>query len=434
MRRLFSLSTLALWFLFLASRFYIYQNPPLYYSDVTADYERYANIWRYGLTPYTEHLYEYPPATIPLLSVPLELDQRGIGKYYPNYRAQILVIDVAFFGFLWATMLRLPWKKKTAQESLLIYIGLTTLAKDFYYEGIDLAFTASMTASLVVPVWSTTKSTIGQIVGWTLFWLSTAIKFLTLPLGPLMGLLYHRSMLKTLLAGTLGFLLIWGAPLALYRSSLQVSFVHNNARPIKYASFPAHIIRWIDVFTDSEQQLQKAPDFPYQGPVSTTTTKLVKITFPTSLVVFLIWMGTRYLNVTDSKLSLSPVAMYKTAITFLSNPHQLTQDSKVFFGLKMYGVYIFVLFLGAKIFSQPFHIWYMPVLVLLPWNKKVFSIVVGLATVMILLDTTTLLAVSTEHTAGPVPLQLIRDVFRFIPMIGLLGLIARNHNQRAQDS
>ena len=41
--------------LFIASRVYVFLNPPLYYSDVTADYERYANIWRYGLTPYLEH-------------------------------------------------------------------------------------------------------------------------------------------------------------------------------------------------------------------------------------------------------------------------------------------------------------------------------------------------------------------------------------------
>jgi len=52
---------------FFLGRFYVLNNPPPYYSDVNHDYQRYANMWHYGLTPYLKHFYEYPPATLPIL-------------------------------------------------------------------------------------------------------------------------------------------------------------------------------------------------------------------------------------------------------------------------------------------------------------------------------------------------------------------------------
>lgn len=400
--------------LFLLSRWYVFENGPKYYSDVKADYERYANMWRYGLTPYLKHLYEYPPATIPLLSLPLTLDQAGIGKYYPNYRAQIMLLDVAFFIYLIFIIQKIPWLEKRWVEVLLFYIVLTTLSKEFLYEGLDLVFTACATISITLAILIKQKNFIIQVLIWFFFWLSTSIKFLTLPLiAPLFLLITSGTLTKRILACVIGFLLVWGLPLALYRSSLQVSFVHNGNRPIKYAAFSAHIIRWVNSFTHTEQQRMVAPDFEYQGPVSEQVTAINKIVFPAGLLILLFYF-TYYIHTKIAPLpvNLGEIKKFLTA-TGTANPKRI-----VAFGLLFYSVYIFYLFIFAKIFSQPFHIWYIPPLILFPFaNKKTWYSVILLCILMIMLDLTTWLHVKGNYMVfGKIEAGLLRDVFRFVPM------------------
>lgn len=412
--------------LFIGSRWFIYQNPPPYYSDVKADYERYANMWRYGTPPYLKHLYEYPPATIPLLSIPLSLDQAGIGKYYPNYRAEILVIDCLFFAYLCFITARIPWLKNRRIESLLFYIVLTTLAKDFFYEGIDLAFTACATISFTLMYFmpkekQSTKGIALETLIWIFFWLSVSIKFLTLPLMvPLFLLLHRGKWIQQLGTFFIGFLIIWGIPLAMYRSSLQVMFVFNNSRPIKYASFPAHLIRWANSFTHSEQQRMVAPDFAYEGPLSTKITSINKTVFP-FIILATIWSMGLYLYrkmTSDKKIDLQTIQQ------FILTPKDLNNNSKVSVMLWFYVLYIFILFVSAKIFSQPFHIWYMAPIIILPFRKKnVWYLSIGLCVLMILLDMTTLLHIKDNFLLfGNVEIALIRDTFRFIPMFIFLIL------------
>lgn len=411
-------------FLFVISRWFIFSNPPPYYSDVKADYERYANMWRYGTPPYLKHLYEYPPATIPMLSIPLSLDQAGYGKYYPNYRTEILLIDAIFFGYLVWLVGKIPWLNKRQFESLLVYIILTTLAKDFFYEGIDLAFTASATISFTLlyfisPKRTAFKNMLIETVIWTFFWLSVGIKFLTLPLALPLALFLHRGKIVQQI-GTciIGFFIVWGLPIAIYRSSLQVMFVHNNDRPIKYASFPAYLIKWANVFTHSEQQHMVAPDFEYQGPVSTQVTKINKAVFPVIIITTILAMTTLIVLKTFElrKLSLSTVQEY------FFHPKKLSEQTQLSLMLWFYTIYIFVLFVSAKIFSQPFHIWYIAPLVLLPFKKKSgWYFVIALCTLMILLDMTTLLHIKNNFLVfGVVEIGLIRDMFRFIPMFIIL--------------
>ncbi len=404
--------------IFLLSRAFIYAHPPKNYSDVKADYERYANMWRYGLTPYRKHLYEYPPATIPLLSWPLDLDQSGVGKYYQNFRTEILIIDVTFFAFLLATMKKkLPWMKTRWVSAALVYIALTTLAHDFFYEGIDLAFTAATFASFFAFVWiKDPDSWLGQIISWTFFWLSTAIKFLTLPLSVPLFLVFRGPLWKRVTAAAIGFFTIWIIPLALYGSSLSVSFVYNLGRPIKYAAFPAYIIQVINAFTHTEIQHHQVPDFEFMGPISNLITTMDKVVFPVTIGLALI---------------LSAFALYhaflkgkwgsasKILQTFL-NPPTLDPIQRLRYLLGSYGIYVFALFLTAKTFSQPFHIWYFPLLIIYPFaTDKKRWIAFMLALLMVLIDMTPYLYVPSQF-------QLVRDAFRFIPMIVLLWIFVQD--------
>ena len=407
---------LGLIILFALSRFFIFFNPPCCYSDVTADYERYANMWRYGLEPYYEHLYEYPPATIPVLSLPLELDQQGIGKYYSNYRLQILIVDTIFFVFLLFTVKRLAekwdWFEQHWAFGVIAYILLSTAAKNFWYEGLDLLFTATITTSFMIWVWLDPRKLLTKIISWTFFWLSTAIKFLTAPLLIPLGLLLHNDLKKNILAVTIGFILIWGVPLVYYRSALSVSFYHNNARPIKYASFPSHIIQWINTYTHTEEQVQMAPDFEYVGPVSSRVTAANKVVFPLALLLFLIW---------SSFLILKSDFHLKNLPKLVLQGKKLSPPDQFFIALRTYGLYVFTLFLTAKIFSQPFHIWYLPLIALLPLKRKSFFVFYGAFALMVLLDTTETFRVGTELQIWQgIPLKMIRDSLRFVPMIYLL--------------
>lgn len=385
---------LIVFLLFIASRIFIWLTPPPHYSDVKADYERYANMWYYGLTPYREHLYEYPPATIPLLLFPLILDQKGIGKYYPNYRAQILIIDIAFFIFLSLSLNRLI-KTKKKYFILSSYIFLTSLCRAFFYEGIDLAFTASICVSFLILLWKNPNKLLTKFLIWAFFWLSTAIKFITFPLIVPLYLITKTNLKKDVQAIYFGFLTVWAIPLLIFRSSLSASFAYNLSRPIKYASFPAHIIRWIDFFTNTETQINKAPDFQFTGPISQIITQINKYLFPLMIFLFLFWA------VKKTKAKLTNVKN-KTLLLF-----------------QIYLIYLFILFLAAKTFSQPFHIWYLaPVSLLasyLPRKKTILAL--GLVILMLLLDMTEILHIPPHlQIINGFPFAILRDTFRFLPM------------------
>lgn len=416
MRNFFSKKVLIalIFVIFLLSRWYVFENGPKYYSDVTADYERYANMWRYGLTPYLKHLYEYPPATIPLLSIPLTLDQAGIGKYYSNYRTEILILDTAFFIYLIFIVQKIPWLEKRWLEVLLFYIVLTALSKEFLYEGLDLVFTATTTVATTLAILLKQKNFVLQTAIWFFFWLSTAIKFLTLPLvAPLFLLLNSGTLTKRILACALGFMLVWGVPIALYRSSLQVSVIHNNNRPIKYAAFSAHIIRWVNSFTHTEEQRMVAPDFEYQGPVSDQITAINTVVFPIGLLFVLVYF-IYYIHTKIAPLPLSVEQLKK----YFSTEAKLNAKRTVAFGLLFYSLFIFYLFIFAKIFSQPFHIWYIPPLILFPFvSKKTWYSVMALCILMIMLDLTTWLHIKNNFLVfNTIEIALLREATRFIPM------------------
>ena len=222
---------------FFISRIYILLNPPPNYSDVFHDYRRYAEMWASGIVPYFQHLYEYPPATLPVLYLPEVLNRLNIGHYYQNYRLQIFLFDLVISVFVTGAILKLKTKPINKILAIIFYNLAPAIAKDFFYEGIDWLFIGSYALALIYlskKFWF-----------WLLFWLSTAIKLLTAPLAVVFAGKDWKKILIT-------FVLIWGLPLAIFRSSLGVMFVYNNARGIKYAAFPSFVVETVNYFTHTE--------------------------------------------------------------------------------------------------------------------------------------------------------------------------------------
>lgn len=394
---------LTFWLLtFCLSRIVVLTHPPYTqegggYSDVKQDYERYANMWRYGLTPYYEHLYEYPPATIPLVYLPLEIDQLGVGFYYLNYRVEIFLFELVLFLAIAYTLLFTCSQFKLSWLGLSFYILAGMIAKDYWYEGIDLVFAGMLTLSFLWRLkWGHSRM-MAKLGFWTLFWLSTSIKFLTLPLLIPLALNRLHDWRKELVAIMLGFVLVWGFPLAYFRSSIAVMFVVHLQRPLKYGSFGTFVIKAINDYTKTEVQTDIKPHFPIVGPVSTVVERSVAIVYPLAM---LLWLGG------------SVLMLYKRQWRFATKE----QTFVYFIGISL--TYMYTTFLAAKIFSSPFHLWYIPLLSLFPYkSKKLALISMSLAIFMLLLDTTTWIPQSNTLIFGSTPLVRLRDGLRF----GLMG-------------
>ncbi|MDH5533891.1 MAG: hypothetical protein OEX81_05720 [Candidatus Pacebacteria bacterium] len=394
------LSLILILFLFILSRFYIYKYWPTNYSDVRTDYERYARMWNYGLIPYTHHMYEYPPLTIPLVALPLKYEHLGV-NYYHNYRFEVMVVDITFFIFLVASVYKLFKKDHLIKKIsiILFYILITSLAKNFFYEGLDLIFMSSIFTSFLLFIWLNTKKMLGKTLVWLFFWISTAIKFLTLPLMIPIFLIIYSDWKKDISSFLTGFILIWGIPIIIFRSTLLVPFVLNNNRPIKNSSFPAYIIKLIDYQTNTETKGNKPPDFEYTGPVTSTITNGTTILFPSAMLLWLIWSSLYIfknknlkLNRKRKNLTNNLKKLIKFIVSEIKYPTSINKNKQLMVLLRIYGIYLFTMFFFAKIFSQPFHIWYMALIAIYPFLIKKNPIILWIAAlVMVTHDTTTLL-------------------------------------------
>lgn len=372
--------------LFLVSRIYILKNPPPFYSDVFHDYRRYAEMWQSNITPYFKHLYEYPPLTIPLLYLPEALNQQNIGHYYENYRFQIFILDAILFLFILKALIKLKTKPISKYLSLGFYLVAPMIAKDFFYEGIDWVFTGSLALAIIYLS--------RKLLFWVLFWLSTGIKLLTAPLA----LVFLKKDWKQMI---LGFLLVWGIPLLIFRSSLGVMFVYNNERGIKYAAFPGFVVETINYFTHTEVRRDQPPDYELQGPISDAAEKAVSVVFPLSILLVLFYGKKKKLNTYAGKIKIS-------LIFFLT------------------------IFFTAKIFSQPFHLWYVPLIALYPFKSIKHQLAMMVfALLLLIVDTTPWIRVNEQLMVfNPLPLKFFSYLFlRYLPMAGLLWLSVKLPNR-----
>ena len=365
-------------FTFFISRIYILLNPPPNYSDVFHDYRRYAEMWVSGLTPYLIHLYEYPPITIPVLYLPEVLNRVNIGHYYQNYRLQIFIFDFLISAFVIGAILKLKTKPVNKVMAIVFYNLAPMVAKDFFYEGIDWLFIGSFVIGLIY----LSK----RFWFWLFFWLSTGIKLLTAPLA---AVFIGRDWKKMILT----FILIWGVPLLIFRTSLGVMFVYNNARGIKYAAFPSFIVETINYFTHTEVRRNQPPDFEWQGPVSDMAGKVVGLIYPLSLLLVIIYGRRLPKN-------------YQSAI-------------------KISLVYFLTMFFTAKIFSQPFHLWLIPLIALFPFKStRLQLLMMGLVMLLLVVDTTPWIKLPEQlMVIEPLPLKFFSYLLlRYVPMASLLWL------------
>jgi hypothetical protein len=364
---------------FFLSRVYVLLNPPSNYSDVFHDYRRYAQMWESGLTPYLIHLYEYPPVTIPVIYLPQVLNRAGIGHYWENYRLEIFFFDLVISWFILRKIISLKTKVGVKTAAIIFYSLAPAIAKDFFYEGIDWIFIGSLSLAIIFAA--------KRLLFWTLFSLSTGIKFLT---GPLALVWLKKDWRQALV----GLILIWGVPFLIFRSSLSVMLVYNNARGIKYAAFPSFVIEAINYFTQSETRLNQPPDFPLQGPVAAVADKVVAIVFPLSLLLVLVYGRKNQMDTYPGMIKISLI-------------------------------YFLTMFFTAKIFSQPFHLWYVPLIALYPFKSlKPQLLMMGLATLLLIVDTTPWIKVNEQLLVfEPLRLKFFSYLFlRYIPLASLLWL------------
>lgn len=405
-------------FAFVVSRMYVLMNPPFVegkngqpstgYSDVKQDSERYANMWYYGLTPYRKHMYEYPPIAIPFVSIPLLVDLAGYGHYYQNYRIEIFLFECILFVMMYMALQRI-WKQRSWRMfiSLLFYCVIGAVGKDYWYEGLDLLLIGFFMMALITQyLWGTDKLW-KRIIFWALFSASFGVKYMTAPLALPLFWMQRKRWKQEMLAGILGFMLVWGVPIALYRSSLSVMVLFHTARPLKYGAFGTWVVWAINDFTHTETQTNILPHLPIVGPAAQTTEKILGILFPLSILLSIGW-GTWQIQ-----------RMKKS-----SPEHDLRMSIMITL------FYFMAIFLSNKVFSSPFHIWYIPLIVMMPLIsiKEQLLLMLG-AGWMFVLDTTPWIKVPEEKIGNVVPLVRIRDFTRFIPMFLMLNY-SRTINQR----
>ena len=387
------------WILFFLSRLLILKFPPLGYSDVSHDYERYANMWWYGHTPYLKHYYEYPPATIPILLFPLFVDLRLFGVYYQNYRLLIFSIEIFIFSLIIKNLKNKSFKTKWISVTFYCLAGL--LAKNFWYEGLDLVFIGSYLASILFLLKG--KEIKNRISTWFYFWLSFGIKFMTLPLFPILFTSIKDKFKKKLFTIIFGGIIVWGVPLIIFRSSLLVSVVFHLKRPAKYGSFQSYIVDFTNHFTHTETRSSQPPDFQLEGPVSD---KMEDVFGPMFYVGIILIALISFKNIQKEKKS---------------NLHTI---------LKYSLIYILFVFLTGKTFSSPFHIWLIPLLTIFPFKStKSQILVMTLSLYMLTLDTTALINLPPTPIIGPITQKLLRDSTRFIPMLILLVYFSKTKNK-----
>lgn len=384
--------------LFCICRFLILNFPPKDYSDVSHFHERYANIWWYGLPPYKKHLFEYGPLAALLIIIPLFLDLKGIGYYYLNYRIQMFLIEFVFFIIALKAINKF-FSSKIQKYLNASYLCLSALiAKDFWYEGVDVAFISSLCLALLSFFLLKQKKFFHKVIFWIFFCASVAIKLITFPLIFPFFILRNKNFLKSLKeeinAFLFGFIIVWGLPLVIFRSSLIVPFLFHLKRPLHASSFPAFIVYTINHFTKSEI-MEKLEWF---GPLSVKMLKIFSFLLIFNTLFFMLWCLIKF---------------------FQKKPfnHYLLL-------LKLTIVYIFIFIFSSKIISPPFHIWHTLLLTIFPYkNKKIQLLTFFFGIWALIFNTTNIVKLPQSIMIGPFSWYYLRHLLRFPPLIALPSLI-----------
>lgn len=387
---------------FFAVRIFILKNPPDVFTDkgfsvVKSDYERYVNIWWYGLPPYLKHLYEYPPATIPLLIIPLAMDLAGIGIYYFNYRWLIFFIEIFIYFFIIKFLAKFFPNSFIKYSSMIFYNIGAIVSKNFWYDGIDLPFAGSLTLALISYFLIKKQSLGSKILFWALFWLSVAIKLITLPLLVPFLLIKNTNLKEEIKGFVIGFLIIWGVPLAIFRSSLSVFLYFHAKRPLHTSSFPAYIVYTLNHFTHSDEMI----NLEWFGPLTQKALFWSFIFLGINTCLVIVWSIKRFL------------------INQKQNHYTLM--------VKTSAVYLIIFILSGKIFSTPFNIWYILLFTIFPYKNKKEQIIFFLLIAWSLIFNATNIFnhIPQIMMIYPFTWNYLRHLLRFPPLIFILLLIIK---------
>lgn len=333
--------------LFILSRLFIWVYRPMNFSEITYSYMPYAHLWASGVKPYLEQWYEYPPATIPIFYLPHLIDSNTWGTsfhidYGNAYRGLVLLIDIALFAFIWQVLRKTQRKLWQRVMSLVYLIIVTAKAHHFLYDTLDWIFAASMLLAAAAPVVAKNQH-FKAFFGWFGYWLGVGIKLINGPLGAIYAFLDIKNWKRTLFWMALTAGLVWGLPLILYRSSLQVMLVYHNQRGLQVDSVGAVISRVINLFTSSEVIQELYKNYEISGPISTHILNILEIIFPLSLGVFVLFSWYVISRTIQKKQDLLRI--------------HLT------FG------YILVFLVFSKVLSTPFLLWHLPFVAVYPFRN-----------------------------------------------------------------
>ncbi|MEA2056612.1 MAG: hypothetical protein U9O78_02795 [Patescibacteria group bacterium] len=356
-------------FIYLFSRVLILLFPPPNFTEIIYSYMPYAHLWAGGMKPYLEQWYEYPPATIPLFYIPHLIDRESFQffwhlNYSQAYKLILLLSDFAIFGLIWKVLKKFKVQDRVFSLSILFYTITTLKAHHFIYDTMDLVFALAIVFGLASPIlfekkWNglgLEKLKLGRFFGWLGFFLATAFKYINAPLGALYALLelekkdFKKSLTKIGIMMGLAFGLVWGLPLAIYRSSLQVSFLFHQFRGLQIDSAGSTIARIINAFTHSEKVEELHKNYEMVGPISSQILHVLEILFPLSIVLFLIW---------------GMVKILRTKFSNKLKPQSELHVLRIYLTL----AYIFLFMIVGKVLSTPFLLWHLPLLAMFPFKN-----------------------------------------------------------------
>lgn len=396
---------LAIIALYALTRAFIWINRPEEFTEIIYSYMPYAHLWASGVKPYLEQWYEYPPVTIPLFYIPHLIDRATQGSalhfnYLEAYRGLLFLIDTALFALVWRSLVRFGVKSNIKWIALVYYCLLTAKANHFIYDTMDWTFAAALalSAAPALIAWtpkSLSKNTAAWIASflsglqvWVGYWLAVGLKLLNGPLGLPLALLQRKNWKSQWFSILVAGGLVWGLPVLLYRSSLQVMLVFHQFRGLQVDSFPAIVVRVINSFTQSESVIEIYKNYEMTGPLTDTTLSILSVIFPLALVVFVLWTAWQ---------------AWRLA------PETKKHDA---FRVSITLGFVLLLMLVSKVLSRPFVLWHIPLLAMIPFKDWKTQL-------RFLIPST--LAVAVTLTGIP---DIQVGVFRTATLVGVLRSVA----------